>query len=527
MDGDKLMLNRRDFLKVTSAGAATWICNEAAASTGAPDVELALQATPAELSLLPGQPTRVWTYRGEVVRGDPASLQPLTVEFRRYPSRTVSAAAPPRPSSARTSYLGPILRLRRGQRVRVSFTNLLPEASIIHWHGLHVPPEMDAHPRYAVGTGQTYVYEFEVQERAGTYWFHPHPDGRTARQVYQGLAGLLLVTDEEDAVLSLPAGRYDIPLVIQDRVFDANNQFVYQLGGMLGNLTGFLGDRILVNGHPDFNLPVERRAYRLRLLNGSNSRVYKLAWSDGAPLTVIAADGGLLPRAVQRPYVMLAPGERLELLEDFSERQPGESRELRSLGFSGAGAGMMGGQTLPHGAPFTVIRVQVARGSERQEPFVLPATLSIINRYQVADAINRDNPRTFVASMGMMRWLLNGRTFELEAVAANERVRLNDLEVWELVNQAGGGMSMIHPIHIHGLQFQISERQIQPTLAADWETVRAGYVDEGWKDTVMLMPGERVKVLLKFQDYTGLYLYHCHNLEHEDAGMMRNYLVSA
>jgi blue copper oxidase len=524
------MLNRRDFLKVSSAGAASWICNVAAAPVlcaGALDLEIVLRATLAELSLLPGPATRVWTYQGEVLQGDPASLQPVRVEFRRYPSRNASIVAPPRPSAARPTYLGPIIRLRRGQRVRVNFTNLLPEASIIHWHGLHVPPEMDAHPRYAVATGQTYVYEFEVQDRAGTYWFHPHPDGRTARQVYQGLAGLLLVTDEEEAALALPSSNYDIPLVIQDRVLDANNQFVYQVSGMQGNSPGFLGDRILVNGFPDLNLSVERRAYRLRLLNGSNSRVYKLAWSDGAPLTVIATDGGLLPRAVQRNYVMLAPGERIELLEDFSERQPGELRELRSLGFPDAGAGMPGGQTLPNGAPFSVMSAQVAWRGERQEPFTLPATLSTINRYREADAVNRDNPRTFAVSMGMMRWLLNGRTFELAAVAANERVRLNDLEVWELVNQPGGEMSMIHPLHIHGLQFQISERQIQPALAADWETVRAGYVDEGWKDTVMLMPGERVKVLLKFQDYTGLYLYHCHNLEHEDAGMMRNYLVSA
>jgi FtsP/CotA-like multicopper oxidase with cupredoxin domain len=542
-------IDRRAFLRCSCLGAAALLSDTptAAARTvnaGAmayqmggsffSDVELALRATATEASLFDGAPTRVWTYHGEVLRGDPVSLQPLSILDRRYPIRSSSGVRPVRLSQQPHTYLGPIIRLRRGQRVRINFTNLLPEPTIVHWHGLHVPPEMDAHPRYAIGTGQTYVYEFEVNDRAGTYWFHPHPDRRTGPQVYNGLAGVLIVSDDEESVLRLPSGSYDIPLVIQDRIIDASNQFVYQTPGPMGNLTGFLGDRILVNGQPDFSLTVARRAYRLRLLNGSNSRVYKLAWSDGSPLTVIATDGGLLERAVQRNYVMLAPGERIELLEDFSERQAGERRELRSLPFSGAGVGMTGGQTLPNGAPFKVMDVQVAWRGESQAPFVLPATLSIINRHRIEDAVNRNSPRAFATSIGMaggmMRWLLNGRTFEMEAVAENERVRLNDLEVWELINQTGGmmgGMSMIHPIHIHGLQFQVIDRQIQPSQTADWETVRAGYVDEGWKDTVMIMPGERVKLLMKFQDYTGLYLYHCHNLEHEDSGMMRNYLVSA
>lgn len=545
-------LNRRDFIRVSGLGAAALLTDTVpkaflapkpipgvrgeANSAFASDVEIALRATAAEVSLLGGAATRVWTYKGELLQGDPVSLQTIQDPSWRYSARLAlrqNPQAPPRPERSPYTYLGPIIRLRRGQRVRINFTNLLPEATIIHWHGLHVSPEMDAHPRYAIGAGQTYFYEFEAPDRAGTYWFHPHPDRRTGPQVYNGLAGLLIVSDDEESALGLPSGSYDVPLVIQDRIIDANNQFVYQAPGPMENLAGFLGDRILVNGRPNFNLTVERRAYRFRLLNGSNSRVYKLAWSDGSPLTVIATDGGLLERAVQRNYVMLAPGERIELLEDFSERQPGERRELRSLAFSGAGVGMAGGQTLPNGAPFTVMNVQVAWRGERREPFVLPATLSTINRHRIEDAINRNNPRAFAASIGMaggmMQWLLNGRTFEMEAVAENERVRLNDLEVWEIVNQAGGmmgGMSMIHPIHIHGLQFQVVERQVQPGLAADWETVRAGYVDEGWKDTVMIMPGERVKVLMKFQDYTGLYVYHCHNLEHEDTGMMRNYLVS-
>jgi FtsP/CotA-like multicopper oxidase with cupredoxin domain len=539
-------LTRRGFLQAASGGAAVLLsatvptaANAKARTSGAVDfLELALQGTTFEVPLLPGPPTRVWGYKAEVWQGDPASVQPIQDPNRSYPVRRSSLLsqnlpAPPRRAGAPFTYLGPLIKVRRGQHVRIHFTNNLPEATVMHWHGLHVPPEMDAHPSLLVAPGQTYLYEFEVQNRAGTYWFHPHPDGRTARQVYNGLAGLFVVSEEEEEAAGLPAGSYDVPLVLQDRLIDANNQFVYQVnsgqaGGMMGN-DGFLGDRILVNGRPDFTLNVTRRAYRLRLLNGSNSRIYKLAWDDGTPLNVIGTDGGLLERAVERRYVMLAPGERVELWADFSEREAGAELQLRSLQFTGAEVGMGGGQALPNGAPFNVMSLRVL-GSAR-EPGGLPARLSTLNGHQIDEAINAAAPRSYAVAMAMiggMRWVLNGRPYQASEVANNEVVRLNTTEVWELINTGTGGMmgmSMVHPIHIHGLQFQVVERRVEPQFAAGWETVRAGYVDEGWKDTVMLMPGERVKVLLRFEDFTGMYVYHCHNLEHEDQGMMRNYLV--
>ena len=537
------LLNRRTFLRATSLGTAGLLANigatPIAAKVRANNVddflEIALQATAFELPLLPGTGTRVWGYKGSVLYGDPASLQTIQGPPRNYPvrlSNRVNLQAPPRPARPPYSYLGPIIKVRRGQRVRINFTNNLPEQTVMHWHGLHIAPEMDAHPSNLVAPGQTYVYEFEVANRAGTYWFHPHPDGRTGRQVYNGLAGLFVVSDDEETAAGLPTGNFDIPLVIQDRIIDANNQFVYQTNsGMMGN-DGFLGDRILVNGRSDFTLDVARQAYRLRLLNGSNSRVYKLAWDDGTALTVIGTDGGLLERAVQRNYVMLAPGERIELWADFSGRASGAVMQLRSLQFSGAEVGMSGGQMLPNGAPFNVMNVRVV--GRTGEPTPPPTQLSTINRYRMEDAVNRNAPRSFAVSMGMMsggmRWLLNGRPYQETEVATNEIVRLDTTEVWELVNNSTGGMmgmSMVHPIHIHGLQFQVIERQAASQMTAGYETVRYGYVDEGWKDTVMLMPGERIRLLLRFEDFTGMYVYHCHNLEHEDAGMMRNYLVRA
>jgi FtsP/CotA-like multicopper oxidase with cupredoxin domain len=377
------------------------------------------------------------------------------------------------------------------------------------------------------------------------------------------LAGLFLVSDDEETAAGLPTEAYDLPLVIQDRAFDADNQFVYLTNGMMDQMMGFLGQDILVNGQFNFALPVATRAYRLRLLNGSNSRIYKLAWSDGTPLTVIATDGGLLEKPIRRDYVTLGPAERVELWVDFRDYQVGTELQMQSLAFSGAeaggmmgtggmehdmggmgqgmmggmehdmggmGQGMMGGRmnnSLPNGSPFPVFTVRVER--QETETLSLPEQLSTIERQPVEQTLNSNNPRVFRLFMVNMNWTLNGRTFEMEGVTAEETVQLNTSEVWEFVNEPGqGGMMadfMVHPIHIHGVQFQILERQIVPQQSAGWESVRAGYVDEGWKDTLLVMPGERVKMLLKFEDYAGLFLYHCHNLEHEDMGMMRNYLV--
>jgi FtsP/CotA-like multicopper oxidase with cupredoxin domain len=287
-------------------------------------------------------------------------------------------------------------------------------------------------------------------------------------------------------------------------------------------MTGFLGEWILVNGRPDFSLPVATRAYRLRILNGSNSRIYKLAWQKGNALTVIGTDGGLLEKPVQRRYVMLGPGERLDLWADFSEYPVGSELSLISLPFdAGAmGGGRMGsGAILPNGAGFSILRVEVNR--QEKETLALPQRLSKISRYRYSDAVNREYPRRFQLVMRHMTWTINGRTFGMREVAPDEKVRLNSLEVWEFINEGGGmgmmgAMEMPHPMHLHGMQFQVLDRR---------GVKHEGYVDEGWKDTVLLMPGERIRLLVRFSEYPGLFLYHCHNLEHEDMGMMRNYLI--
>ncbi len=517
-------IDRRQFLKFTGAAVglaglplahlirpkALWGSNRDLPAFE-PDVEIYLEAVHRQVSLLPGPATDVWTYQGKVVTG-PADALDLSGR----------------------SYLGPTFRLKQGQKVRIRFLNRLPDETIIHWHGLHVPDRMDGHPRFAVGPGGSYTYEFEVLNRAGTYWYHPHPHGRTGYQVYGGLAGLFVVSDKEEAALPLPTGRYDVPLVIQDRVFDQDNQLVYMPGGMMDRMNGMLGDRILVNGRPDAAMGVDAGTYRLRILNGSNARIYHLAWDDGTPLTVIGTDGGLLEQPQQKASVLLAPGERIELWVDFSRIFNGPGARLVSLPLPEAASGrMMGGgmmgrgmrgrmmrrRPLPEDLTFTVIRFKVNAGSGKR--LDLPDRLAVLERHNPKDADNADSPRHISLAMAHMQGVINGRVFAMNEVAADEIVRLGATEIWEFSNRSAGmgmmNMPMAHPMHIHAVQFQILDR---------WGVTHDGYVDQGWKDTLLLMPDERARVIARFAPYAGLYLYHCHNLEHEDGGMMRNFRIA-
>jgi len=235
-----------------------------------PDVELDLVCKPIEISILKGAPTKVLHYQATLIKG---------------PKDTVVDIP--------HSYLGSMIRLQKGQKVRINFHNALSQSSVVHWHGLHVPQMMDGHPQYAIESAETLVYEFEVMNRANMNMYHPHPHGATAKQVYLGLAGAVIVNDDEEAALDLPAGEYEIPLVIQDKQFDSDNQLVYS-PNRHQRMTGVTGDTILVNGQANFHLDVESRAYRLRVMNGSTSRIYKLAWDDGMPMTIIGVDDGLL-----------------------------------------------------------------------------------------------------------------------------------------------------------------------------------------------------------------------------------------
>ena len=482
-----------------------------------PDVEIALAAEPDDVPILQGRPTSVWRFSARVITGPRSAVE-----------------------DAPGSYLGPTIRLRRGQKVRIRFSNRLPESSIVHWHGLDVPQDADGHPRLAVPGGAEYVYEFEVTNRAGTYWYHPHPHMRTGPQVYRGLAGVLIVSDDEESALGLPDGDAERLCVLQDRRFDDGNQLVYS-AAMMDGVTGFLGDRVLVNGLPDARWRLETRAYRVRMLNGSNARVYKLAWSDGTPMTVLGTDGGLLERPVVQRAVTLGPAQRADLWLDLSGRAVGTVLELRSeafelsdagvamggrgMGPGGRGMGMggrgpgMGAGALPLGAPLSLVRVEVARRARSNAR--LPERLSAFSAawQPLAGAPLRRVPLDFRA----MQWFLGGRTFAMEDVAPDEVVAPGSTHHWEFVNAGGPmGMQMAHPMHLHGAQFRVLRR----TGGRLDNSLREGLVDGGWMDTVLVLPGESVRIQVTFSRHPGLYLYHCHILEHEDMGMMRNFRIS-
>ena len=545
-------IDRRTFLEKAGFGAATILiwplfssCDGRSSGTVAPeisqefqpDIDLEMNAVQREISILPGPKTKVWVFEGKLIKGDKEVLQTLE-----------------------GSYLGPTIKVQKGQKIRIRFQNNLPEESIIHWHGMHVPEQYDGHPKDVINSGEKYIYEYEVMNRAGTYWYHPHPHGRTGPQVYNGLAGLLLVTDEEEQKLNLPEGEFDLPVVIQDRTFDKNNQLVY-LKNRMDRMNGFLGDRILINGNPEKTLKLKAGCtYRLRLLNGSNSRIYKLAWNDGSPITVFGIDGSLLSTPRDLPYLMLGPAKRADVWLDLTNKPEGTELIMKNAAFplEVMSGGMMGEgneSVLPQGSEFSVFTVKANDSGSNN--YTLPRQLVRPDYIDPSTAENLNNPRQFVFAMDHMQWTINGRIWETTGVADEETVKLGSTEVWELINGGGmngrddsggmmdgrgmmgndggmmngGGMmgnmmQMPHPVHIHQVQFNILERNVSDVDPQLWNAIKDGFINEGWQDTVLLMPGMKARVILQFKDFKGLFVYHCHNLEHEDMGMMRNFKIT-
>lgn len=497
------------------------------------DVELDLFCKPNAIQILDGSKTNMLQYTARLIKGPKDTLTSLP-----------------------NSYLGDIIRFQKGQKVRINLHNGLSQPSVTHWHGLHVPQVMDGHPMYFIDPGETLVYEFEVVNRAGMNIYHPHQHGVTGKQVYFGLAGALIINDEEEAALDLPSGEFEIPLVIQDKQFDSDNQLIYT-SMMHSKMTGFTGDKILINGRPNAHFDVASRAYRLRVMNGSTSRIYKLAWDDGMPVTVIGVDGGLLEQPEVKPYVMLAPGERLDVWADFSGRNEGSELTLKSLAFAGVlpkmGMGMNKG-AIPVGSEYPICRIRVTK--KVSETHKLPMQLSKFKRYEISDTANPNNPLPIGISEAPMSMLLNGAPYSFNNPLPFERVKVGSIQQIEIFHAHGAGgmkmdegakhesgemkrggmgmnrgmgggmmdLSMAHPIHLHGQQFQTVSRSFSGDSTA-YDTVREGFIDSGLKDVVLVMPMERVKIIKPFQDFKGLFLYHCHNLEHEDMGMMREFSV--
>ncbi|HRE65723.1 MAG TPA: multicopper oxidase domain-containing protein [Cyclobacteriaceae bacterium] len=408
--------------------------------------------------------------------------------------------------SYRNGLLGNTIKATQGGTVSIQVQNNLSEETNIHWHGLIVPEDMDGHPKDLIAGGGSFTYTLPINQRAGTYWYHPHPHEATARQVFMGLAGMFIVTDSEEAALNLPSGDFEIPLIIQDKRFSGSSLDYSPSEDEI--MMGYLGEHIIVNGIYAPVASIAKGWQRLRVLNGSTARVYNLAFSNGMSFHVIGADGGLLATPENVNSLMLAPGERADVLVDFSGIALGQSVYLQSKKFSQYN--VQGRQQ------FNIMKFVMEQATA--PAFTLPATLSKINTIPAASAVRT---RTFdIAALvggmgghgGMGRHSIGGKTFQMDRV--DETVQANTTEIWEFDNRMG---DEIHPMHIHGVQFQILERTGgRGNLIA---------TEKGWKDTVLVMPGEKVRVIMTFPSYTGVFVFHCHNLEHEDDGMMLNFEI--
>ncbi len=402
--------------------------------------------------------------------------------------------------------LGPTLVVRKGDEVVINVTNQLGEPTTTHWHGIHLPAVMDGGPHQEIDHGDTWNAQYTITNEEATFWYHPHLEGMTAEHVYAGLAGLFIVKDpQNDLALPDQYGTDDIPLIVQDKIVDADGSFNYP-----GTNFGVKGDQILVNGAitPVFEAPAQ--LVRFRLLNGSNARFYNFGFDDDRQFHQIGTDGGLLESPVPVTRLRLSNGERAEILVDFSDEQGGQ---LRLMSFSSEldGINPIWNSNAIDKSNFEIMTINVVSPTAKPTT-ALPASLATINRLQEAQA-NRTRP--FVLEMGFSGPMtINGVSMDMDRI--DQTVKVNDTEIWEVTNSS----DLPHPFHVHDVQFLVLTRDGSPP--ADNEA--------GWKDTVLVMPRETVRIITHFSDYTdpdNPYMFHCHILEHEDAGMMGQFLVVA
>ena len=463
------------------------------------DSNLHIPIREAELQVMPGAKTRMWTYGG--------------------------------------TFPGPTIRRRAGQRTRVTFEHRLPRAAgelTVHLHGGHNRSQYDgqpgglteSHPRsfycdiprglssrvsgndHLIGPGErkTYVYDLIEDgrpERAAFQWYHDHRLDHTARNIWHGLAGMWIVDDGLDESLPLPSGERDIPLMIADRSFDRDNQLTDPFSGRQPPRDGVAGARVLVNGVYMPHHRVTPRRHRLRLLNASHFRSYNVHLSNGAPMVQIATDSGLMPRPVRRREVFLGPGERAEVIVDFAGVR-GQALELRSgpRHDRRTGAG-----SKPYAGALMQFRVESRRAADRTR---VPHALRPLPGWTRHASPTPD--RSWTISIGGLfktTWLINGRTFN--PARADAFPVLDTTETWEIFNRTG----VAHTIHMHHADWYLLARDGKPP--PPWE--------DCLKETFFVFPGERILVAAHFSDYTGKFPIHCHMLDHEDHGLMAQFEV--
>jgi FtsP/CotA-like multicopper oxidase with cupredoxin domain len=462
------------------AGAATWIWNGAALDTsGRVAFVNPLPVPPLAPSHIDGSGRRVFDLRAAAGVHDFGGRTSPTWGFN-------------------GSYLGPTLRAARGERVVVNVHNGLTETTTVHWHGMHLPAAMDGGPHQMVAPGATWSPTWTVEQPAATLWYHPHPHGQTASHVYRGLAGMFIL-DDPGGGAGLP-NRYgidDIPVIVQDRRFGPDGLDDEPLA--FTDDIGFLGDTVVVNGAVGPYLDVTTERVRLRLLNASNARAYGFGLADDREFAMVASDGGLLAAPYRTNRLTLAPGERAEIVVAL---RAGERVVLRSfppdLGLNPIGRRFVGGADT-----LDILELRAAATLAPGPP--LPRRLAEL---PAADPTASVEHRSF----RLAGHAINGKRMDMSRVDAT--VAPGSREVWEVVNGDGAP----HSFHVHGVSFRV--------LTADGSTPRPELA--GWKDTVFLRPDVRYEILIdlpRFADPRVPYMFHCHVLEHEDRGMMGQFLV--
>jgi len=444
----------------------------------------------------------------------PLNLAPATHDFGN------SAAS--QTFGINNSYLGPVIRSKQGQTLSFDVTNGIGDVSTLHWHGLHIPGEVDGGPHQEIAPGDTWSPDVPVVQHASMNWFHSHTHGNTAEQTYRGLAGVWLIEDDASLAADLPKtyGVDDFTLVVQDKMFDGAGQLSYTLTGEVFE-DGFVGDTLVVNGAI---APVEQSVpqglTRLRILNACNARFLTFSMETG-PVYVIASDGGFLASTVETDTLVMSPGERYEILVDL------RTAETNSLNVSfDAGEGIFGflGGLFGGGGAMTALTLSRtgATGFTGSMPNRLanmeqpdPATATVTREFTLdmgpggaqlaALAANWGN----VCGNGVMA--INGQPMKMDRI--DEAVSIGNTEIWRISVD-----DMLHPFHVHGCSFRLLSQSgaTPPAYAQGWKDMV--HVDEGWSDVLVTFKYPAPK--------EAPYMYHCHILEHEDCGMMGQFTVT-
>ncbi|MDC9714248.1 MAG: multicopper oxidase domain-containing protein [Gammaproteobacteria bacterium] len=414
-------------------------------------------------------------------------------------------------------FLGVTLRANKGDKVHISVKNTIDETTTLHWHGMKLPAKADGGPHQPIEPNKTWQTQFDIIQDAATLWYHSHQLHKTAEQVYQGLAGMFIIDDEKSKALKLPFeyGVDDLPVIIQDKDFSYNGRFRY-LSGMMGGMMGKKGSTVLVNGVINPVLKAKKSLLRLRLLNGSNARTYHLSFSDNRVFTIIGSDGGLLEYSIKVNTVRLAPAERVEILVDVSDGghpilQHTAVQESSGMG----GMGMMGSMMGSDRQDMDIFQID-ASGTPKSTSSIPKTLIKHSNPQQ--SVVSKQRKMVLQMQMGprMMfggdAFSINGKTMDINRI--DEVVKAGSTEIWHLENTS----MMAHPFHIHNVQFKIINKSSGTVTGHEL----------GFKDVVLVNSRERVSVIMKFPEFRDTktpYMYHCHILEHEDRGMMGQFVV--